>query len=75
MKKLPNYLYDTESVVKFCEELKFYLAEEFFWHNPPKLPLPAECVNKSKIRVKDAVNTIWRFSKPEYPKADAREMY
>ncbi len=46
------------------------MAEEFFWYNPAKLPSPIEWVNKRKIRAKDAVNTVWWFSKTEWPKAD-----
>lgn len=63
-------LYNYKILIKFCEELGFHLAEEFFWFNPSKLPSPIEWVNKRKIRAKDAVNTVWWFSKKEYPKAD-----
>lgn len=67
-------LYNYKILIKFCEELGFHLAEEFFWFNPSKLPSPIEWVNKRKIRVKDAVNTIWWFSKTEYPKADVKKV-
>jgi len=67
-------LYQYKTLLKFCDELGYHLAEEFFWHNPSKLPSPIEWVNKRKIRVKDTVNTIWWFSKTEWPKADAREV-
>jgi len=63
-------LYNYRILIKFCDELGFNLAEEFFWFNPAKLPSPIEWVNKRKIRAKDAVNTIWWFSKNDYPKAD-----
>jgi site-specific DNA-methyltransferase (cytosine-N4-specific) len=63
-------LYNFKVLIKFCEEIGFKLAEEFFWFNPAKLPSPIEWVNKRKIRVKDAVNTIWWFSKSDFPKAD-----
>jgi len=53
-----------------CDEHGFHLAEEFFWHNPSKLPSPIEWVNKRKIRAKDSVNTIWWLSKSENPKAN-----
>jgi site-specific DNA-methyltransferase (cytosine-N4-specific) len=46
------------------------LAQEFFWHNPSKLPSPIEWVNKRKIRAKDTVNTLWWFSRSEWPKAN-----
>lgn len=52
----------------------FYLAQEFFWHNPAKLPTPAEWVTVRRVRVKDSVNTIWWFSKTPYPKADNRRI-
>ncbi|MBS4008229.1 MAG: site-specific DNA-methyltransferase [Clostridium sp.] len=67
-------LYNYKILVRFCEELGYYLAEEFFWHNPSKLPSPIEWVNKRKIRVKDSVNTVWWFSKTPNPKADVRNV-
>ena len=64
-------LYNYRVLIEFCDDLGFHLAEEFFWFNPSKLPSPIEWVNKRKIRVKDSVNTVWWFSKTEWPKADA----
>ena len=63
-------LYNYRVLIKFVDELGFFLAEEFFWHNPSKLPSPIEWVNKRKIRAKDSVNTVWWFSKTEWPKAN-----
>ena len=63
-------LYNYRILIKLCDELNFRLAEEFFWYNPSKLPSPIEWVNKRKIRVKDAVNTIWWLSKTDNPKAN-----
>lgn len=67
-------LYNYKVLIRFCEELGFHLAEEFFWYNPSKLPSPIEWVNKRKIRAKDSVNTVWWFSKTEQPKADVRKV-
>lgn len=67
-------LYNYRVLVRLCEELDFRLAEEFFWHNPARLPSPIEWVNKRKIRVKDSVNTVWWLSKQDYPKADVRRV-
>lgn len=67
-------LYPFRVLLKFCDELGFKLAEEFYWHNPSKLPSPIEWVNKRKIRVKDSVNTVWWFSKTAWPKADVRNV-
>jgi site-specific DNA-methyltransferase (cytosine-N4-specific) len=67
-------LYQYRVLLKMCDEVGFYLAEEFFWYNPAKLPSPIEWVNKRKLRVKDSVNTVWWFSKSEWPKADVRQV-
>jgi len=63
-------LYNYRVLIRLCDDLSWNLAEEFFWFNPAKLPSPIEWVNKRKIRVKDAVNTIWWLSKTDFPKAD-----
>ena len=67
-------LYQYRVLLKMCDEVGFFLAEEFFWHNPAKLPSPIEWVNKRKLRVKDSVNTVWWFSRSEWPKADVRNV-
>jgi DNA modification methylase len=63
-------LYNFRVLIEFCDSVGYHLAEEFYWHNPAKLPSPIEWVNKRKLRAKDAVNTVWWFSKTESPKAD-----
>lgn len=67
-------LYNYRILIKFCDEIGLKLAEEFFWFNPARLPSPIEWVNKRKIRVKDAVNTVWWFSKSDYPKANVENV-
>lgn len=67
-------LYNFRVLIRFCDEIGFHLAQEFFWHNPSKLPSPIEWVNKRKMRVKDSVNTIWWLSKTEWPKADCTKI-
>jgi site-specific DNA-methyltransferase (cytosine-N4-specific) len=52
----------------------FRLAQDFYWHNPARLPSPAEWVTVRRIRVKDAVNMVWWFAKTEDPKADNRKV-
>lgn len=63
-------LYNFRVPIRFYDELDYILAEDFYWHNPSKLPGPIEWVNKRKLRAKDSVNTVWWFSKDEFPKAD-----
>jgi site-specific DNA-methyltransferase (cytosine-N4-specific) len=67
-------LYHLEIVIAFVKEVGFHLAQEFFWYNPAKLPTPAEWVNVRRVRVKDAVNTIWWLSKTPDPKANNRNV-
>ena len=63
-------LYNFRIPIRFCDEIGFFLAEDFYWFNPSKLPSPIEWVNKRKLRAKDSVNTVWWFSKTKHPKAD-----
>ncbi len=67
-------LHQYRALLRLCDDLHFHLAEEFFWHNPAKLPSPIEWVNKRKLRAKDSVDTIWWLSKTEWPKADIRKV-
>lgn len=67
-------LYNYRVLLSFVDDLGYHLAEEFFWYNPAKLPSPAEWVTKRKIRVTDAVNTVWWLSKTQHPKADVRRI-
>jgi site-specific DNA-methyltransferase (cytosine-N4-specific) len=67
-------LYNFRILIKFHDEIGFHLAEDFYWFNPSKLPSPIEWVNKRKLRAKDAVNTVWWFSKTEWPKADTTKV-
>jgi site-specific DNA-methyltransferase (cytosine-N4-specific) len=62
-------LHQYRVLLRFCDEIGYHLAQEFFWHNPSKLPSPIEWVNKRKLRAKDTVNTLWWFSRSEWPKA------
>jgi site-specific DNA-methyltransferase (cytosine-N4-specific) len=67
-------LYHFELAVRLANPKMFYLAQEFYWYNPAKLPTPAEWVTIRRIRVKDAVNMVWWFAKQEFPKADNRKV-
>lgn len=67
-------LYHFKLLVCLVENLGFYLAQEFYWHNPGKMPAPAEWVTVRRIRVKDSVNCLWWLSKTPNPKADNRKI-
>jgi len=71
----PSYsLYQFRVLLKLCDEIGFFLAQPFYWHNPSALPAPIEWVNKRKIRAKTSVNTVWWLSKSPYCKADVRNV-
>jgi DNA modification methylase len=68
-------LYHYELLIRLCKTenkggLGLNLAQELYWYNPAKLPTPAEWVTVRRVRVKDAVNTVWWLSKQPHPKAN-----
>lgn len=64
-----RHLYQFELMLMLCKEYGLHLAQDFYWYNPARLPSPAEWVTIRRIRVKDAVNTVWWLSKTPWPKA------
>jgi site-specific DNA-methyltransferase (cytosine-N4-specific) len=62
-------LYHYKLLIQLVDEIGFHLAQECFWYNPAKMPMPAEWVTVRKIRVKDAVEYVWWLSKTPWPKA------
>jgi DNA modification methylase len=67
-------LYHFKLLIMLCEDFGFHLAQDFYWWNPSKLPTPAEWVTVRRIRVKDAINTVWWLSKTPWPKASNRRV-
>lgn len=62
-------LYHFKLLIALVEEIGFHLAQECFWHNPAKMPVPAEWVTVRRIRVRDSVEYVWWLSKTAHPKA------
>ncbi|MFI5011954.1 MAG: DNA-methyltransferase [Hyphomicrobiales bacterium] len=67
-------LYHFKLLIALVEEVGFYLAQECFWHNPAKLPSPAEWVNVRRFRIKDSVEYIWWLAPTAWPHADNRQV-
>lgn len=67
-------LYHFKLLIMLVEEFGFHLCQEHYWWNPSKLPTPAEWVNVRRVRVKDAINTVWWLSKTPYPKANNKRI-
>lgn len=65
-------IYHFRLMLALVDTVGFHLAQELFWYNPAKMPMPAEWVTVRRIRVKDAVEYVWWFSKTEWPKANNR---
>ncbi len=67
-------LYHFSLLIALVEELGFHLAQELFWYNPAKMPVPAEWVTVRRIRVRDSVEYVWWLSKTAHPKANNRKV-
>lgn len=61
-----------ELILRLCKT--FHLVQEVYWHNPSRLPTPAEYVTIKRTRIKDSVNVVWWLSKTNAPKADNRRV-
>src|SRR5579863_1370182 len=62
-------IYHFKLLVALIEEIGFHLAQECFWYNPAKMPMPAEWVTVRRIRIRDSVEYVWWLSKTPWPKA------
>jgi len=67
-------LYHFKLLIQLVEEVGFHLAQECFWYNPAKMPVPAEWVTVRRIRIKDSVEYVWWLSKTPWPKANNRNV-
>ena len=67
-------LYQYKLLIELVERIGFHLAQELYWYNPAKMPMPAEWVSVRRIRVKDAVEHVWWLSKTPWPKANNRNV-
>jgi DNA modification methylase len=67
-------LYHFKLLIALVEEVGFHLAQECFWYNPAKMPVPAEWVTVRRVRIKDSVEYVWWLSKTKFPKADNRKV-
>jgi DNA modification methylase len=67
-------IYHFKLLIALVEELNFHLAQECFWYNPAKMPMPAEWVTVRRVRVKDSVEYVWWLSKSVSPKANNRKV-
>lgn len=59
-------LYNFRVPIRFCDDLGFILAEDFYRYNPAKLPNPIEWVNKREIGLMllSRVSESFAFGRP-----------
>jgi DNA modification methylase len=67
-------VYHFRLLLELVDTIGLFLAQECFWYNPAKMPMPAEWVTVRRVRVKDAVEYVWWFSKTPHPKANNRNV-
>jgi len=63
-----------KALLAFLERGGLTLCQQFVWHNPARLPTPAQWVNVERIRVKDSYTNIWWMAKTDRPYADNRQV-
>ena len=63
-----------ESLLAFLKKGELNLCQQFVWHNPAKLPGPAQWVTVDRIRLKDSFTHLWSMAPSETPKADNRRV-
>ncbi len=67
-------LYHYKLLIELVDTVGFSLAQECFWYNPAKMPVPAEWVTVRRIRLRDSVEYVWWLSKTAWPKANNRHV-
>lgn len=63
-----------EALLAFKKAGELHLCQEIIWHNPARLPSPAQWVTIERSRLKDSFTRIWWLSATERPKADNRRV-
>lgn len=66
--------YQERLLVRLEDDLGFRLCQRFAWHNPSKMPVPAEWVTVRKVRVKPSIEQIFWLSQADHPYADNRQV-
>lgn len=67
-------LYQERLLIRFEDELGLKLCQRFAWHNPARLPNPAEWVTIRRVRVKPSLENVFWLSASDSPYADNRQI-
>jgi DNA modification methylase len=61
-------------LIRLEDDLGLKLCQRMAWHNPSKLPAPAQWVTVEKCRVKPSLEHVWWLSPSSRPKARQHEV-
>lgn len=64
--------YQERLVVALEDRLGLHLCQRLLWHNPSALPVPSNYVGVERVRLKNAVESVWWLSPSKRPYADNR---
>lgn len=67
-------LYAERLLLKLCDEIGLFLNQRLFWHNPSKMPSPAEWVTVRRVRLTPSVEDVFWLSTSPHPKANNRNV-
>lgn len=67
-------LYQERTMIALQDRLGLHLVQRLLWHNPSALPVPSNYVGVERIRLKQAVETLWWLSPEDRPYADNRSI-
>ncbi|WP_432263323.1 DNA methyltransferase [Cupriavidus sp. TMH.W2] len=67
-------LYQERLLVRLEDELGWKLCMRYAWHNPAKMPAPAEWVTVRRVRVKPSLEQLYWLAPNDEPYADNRNV-
>lgn len=62
------------TLLEFQEAAGLFLCQHLIWHNPARLPSPAQWVTVERVRLKDSFTHVWWMSKTDRPKANNKNV-
>lgn len=62
------------ALLAFIDTGNLVLCQQFIYHNPARLPGPAQWVTVERIRVKDSYSHLWWMASTDRPKATNRRI-
>jgi DNA modification methylase len=62
------------ALLAFLDKGRLLLCQQFIYHNPARLPGPAQWVTVERIRVKDSYSHLWWMAPKARPKATNRRV-